>query len=222
MPKLVLKSADGEGQAIDLPAGRHVFGRGAESDFQLEHPSVAERHCEIEVTGDEMIVRDLGSMSGTYVNGEFAGGAKVKSQQTLRIGDLEFVVEGAPVKVIVPETAGPAKVWQREMPGGWWSCAKHHSERGVGECEKCHRIWCPHCLHRIGLQGRKPLLLCPECGGMCGPVKRKVQAVRRGFWSRLFYFLFGWLVGKPRRKVVVRKAAPAETHPPSKLKIKKK
>ncbi len=226
MARLVLKSGNGAAQAYDLKAGRYLFGSSPDNDFQLDHASVAEHHCEIEITAEEMIVRDLGSLSGTYVNGRFAEGAKVQSTQTLRIGDLEFAVEGAPAKVLVPQTSGPGKVWQVEMPDGYTSCAQHHSERGVVECIKCHRVWCGHCVHRIGLQGKKPLRLCPECGALCGPARHKVQKAKKGFWAWLWRFLFGWMRRKRVTQVVttkpVKPKAKAKPKPPCNLRIKGK
>lgn len=226
MPKLVLKTEAGKGQAYDLKSGRYLFGTSPDNDFQLDHPSVAEHHCEIEVTPEEMIVRDLGSLAGTYVNGKFAEGAKIQSTQTLRIGDLEFSVEGGPARVFVPQTAGPEKLWQVDMPDGYTSCAKHHSERGIVECNKCQRVWCTHCVHRIGLKGKKALRLCPECGSLCGPAKHKVQRVKKGIWARLFDFFFGWMRRKRVKQVEttkpVKPKAKPKPQPPCNLKIKGK
>lgn len=193
MPKLIPKTGEGNGPPLEMRAGRYYLGSSAEADFQLDHSSVAELHCEIEVTDDAMTVKDLGSMSGTYINGQPVREARIDSGQVLRVGDVEFQVEGAPVRIVVPTVSGPERVWQIELTDGSASCARHHSERGVAECTKCKRVWCTHCLRRVGLQGKKPLRLCPECGAVCGPVRRRVKVVKKGFFARLWEFLFGWL-----------------------------
>ncbi len=64
---------------VDLQPQKTIrIGRTAESDLQLDHPSVSRRHAEI--SGD--VLRDLGSANGTYVNG-----SRISGTHTLRAGD---------------------------------------------------------------------------------------------------------------------------------------
>jgi eukaryotic-like serine/threonine-protein kinase len=53
-----------------------TIGRGADCSVQLlgdAHISVSRRHCQIDMTPSAIRVRDLGSLNGTYVNGELIG-----------------------------------------------------------------------------------------------------------------------------------------------------
>jgi hypothetical protein len=161
-------------------------------------------------------------MSGTYVNGSARKESRLDTNQILRIGDLEFKVQGAPVQIIVPKLTAQEKLQSVEMADGWPSCARHHRDRGIAECTKCHRSWCGHCLHRIGLQGKAPLRLCPECGGVCGPARRKLKLRKQGFFARLFDFLFGWLFRRRVQKPAATDASKPDDQPPTKLKIKGK
>lgn len=65
---------------LNLPA---LVGRGREATLKLLHPQVSRKHCEIREAGDQLLVRDLGSMNGTYVAGK-----RIKEQSTLAPGQL--------------------------------------------------------------------------------------------------------------------------------------
>ena len=65
---------------LNLPA---LVGRGREATLKLLHPQVSRKHCEIRESGDRLLVRDLGSMNGTYVAGK-----RIKEQSTLAPGQL--------------------------------------------------------------------------------------------------------------------------------------
>lgn len=56
---------------VSVAAGaRMVAGRGSTVDFTLRDPGVSRRHFEVENQSDGLVLRDLGSKGGTYVNGE--------------------------------------------------------------------------------------------------------------------------------------------------------
>lgn len=220
--KLVLKTGANAGLILEIGEGSHCLGSGSDLALRVEDPSIGERHCELTLTADALLVRDLESLSGTYINAKPVTEARLDNGQLLRVGDLEFEVVGAPVKVFVPKITAPAKIFQVEMAGGFLSCATHHSVRGAAQCQKCNRAWCLHCLHRIGLQGKAALKLCPECGGLCGPVKHRLPKVKKSFWARLFDFFFGWLRPKRKQQVLIKKRASKPGPPVSKLKIKGK
>jgi ABC-type multidrug transport system ATPase subunit/pSer/pThr/pTyr-binding forkhead associated (FHA) protein len=69
------------------------FGRQDDAELQIPHLSVSRLHCELVREGDALVVRDLGSRSGTLLNGApVSGGQRVKSGDTLRLGDVEIRV----------------------------------------------------------------------------------------------------------------------------------
>ena len=47
-----------------------MIGRSDDVDVQLEDCSVSHYHCKIDNLGGVVVVRDLGSRLGTYVNGD--------------------------------------------------------------------------------------------------------------------------------------------------------
>lgn len=69
------------GQIFDLKLGKNVFGRGGSSDFKVQSLGISKEHCEVHVYKDKMMIVDLKSSNGTFVNG-------VKIQNSLvRVGD---------------------------------------------------------------------------------------------------------------------------------------
>lgn len=69
------------GQIYDLKLGKNVFGRGGVSDMKIQSLGISKEHCEIHVYKDKMMIVDLKSSNGTFVNG-------VKIQNSIvRVGD---------------------------------------------------------------------------------------------------------------------------------------
>lgn len=46
-----------------------LIGRHAECDVRLDSPQVSRRHCCVALAYDRLVIRDLGSANGTWVNG---------------------------------------------------------------------------------------------------------------------------------------------------------
>ncbi len=59
------------------------LGRGSKNTIRLPHPSVSTDHAEFLLKDDQLVVRDLESRNGTFVNG-----GRVRSSETVRPGDL--------------------------------------------------------------------------------------------------------------------------------------
>ncbi len=80
MAKLILATAEGQ-QAIDLrPA--NSLGRHPNNSIQLLDKIVSKEHCILELRDGRFVLRDLGSLNGTYVNGE-----RVRGEMFLKHGD---------------------------------------------------------------------------------------------------------------------------------------
>ncbi|MFV1964440.1 MAG: FHA domain-containing protein [Pirellulaceae bacterium] len=73
--------------ALDLPA---IIGRSREATVKLPHPLVSRRHCEIFETGGRLMVRDLGSMNGTFVGNERVTECVLRSGDLLTVGTVTF------------------------------------------------------------------------------------------------------------------------------------
>ena len=83
MAKLVLLSAGMTGRSHELKVDKTTIGRVDDNTFQIAEPSVSSHHCEVLLRGSDVVVRDLNSTNGTYVNGE-----RVHAQRLLADGDV--------------------------------------------------------------------------------------------------------------------------------------
>src|SRR6185369_16464746 len=80
MARLILATAEGQ-QAIELRP-INSLGRHPNNTIQLLDKIVSKEHCIVEQRDGMFILRDLGSLNGTYINGE-----RVRGEQLLRHGD---------------------------------------------------------------------------------------------------------------------------------------
>jgi adenylate cyclase len=80
MARLILQTAEGQ-QAIDLRPVNSL-GRHPNNSIQLLDKIVSKEHCIIELRGDHWVLRDLGSLNGTFVNNE-----RVRGEAPLKHGD---------------------------------------------------------------------------------------------------------------------------------------
>src|SRR4051794_19194778 len=74
-----------EVEEIHLSAGCNSVGREGDVNIVLPHPSVSRRHCELWLTDDAVLVRDLDSRNGTYVEGERVFEAAISEGQRVRL-----------------------------------------------------------------------------------------------------------------------------------------
>jgi CheY-like chemotaxis protein len=81
--------------AHELGEGWVTIGRGDSNNFQLVEPSISGRHCEVRLRGTELIVRDLLSSNGTFIDGKQITEAVLNPGQTLRLGEVELRFEAA-------------------------------------------------------------------------------------------------------------------------------
>jgi hypothetical protein len=94
-PKLRVHTAAGlkAGSAYDLSDGA-LLGRGDGADIRLEDAFASTRHARLVPEGDVIVLEDLGSTNGTYLNGEpLRGPQPLHIGDRIKIGDSEFSFE---------------------------------------------------------------------------------------------------------------------------------
>jgi adenylate cyclase len=80
MARILLATPEGQ-QVVELRA-HNTLGRHPSNTIQLLDKIVSKEHCVIEKRGETFVLRDLGSLNGTYINGE-----RVIGEQALKHGD---------------------------------------------------------------------------------------------------------------------------------------
>jgi pSer/pThr/pTyr-binding forkhead associated (FHA) protein len=128
MLRLVILSPGMTGRVLDLRAERSTIGRAEDNTFPIVEPSVSSHHCEILLRGQEVVVRDLDSTNGSYINREKVTEKVLKPNQILRLGqiDLRLETDAAP---------GPGKQqFDRTavIPGGVKLTELEQGARGTG------------------------------------------------------------------------------------------
>lgn len=99
--QVVLKVVGGknDGREINIAVPRFIIGRGDTAHLRPSSDLVSREHCEILVTEGKVMLNDLKSRNGTFVNGKELSETHVaKSGDSLRVGRLQFEVVIDPVK----------------------------------------------------------------------------------------------------------------------------
>lgn len=165
MAKLVIKGKGLRDEVLKLKEGVNRLGRSTANDFVVLDYTVSRFHCEVDVNADTLVVRDLDSANGTFVDDQPVTQAELCDGQTLRLGNVRLEVCEAPKPV--PEGAVPM-------------CALHPTYPANMECTQCHKIFCGTCIHILRRSGGKLLRLCPVCSGYCVPLGA-LRAGSKGF-----------------------------------------
>jgi predicted component of type VI protein secretion system len=108
MARLIVNPRTPQAYEIQLKPGENYIGRGFANDFKLEDPSVSGSHCQLMVNGGAVLLRDLGSTNGTYVNRSQIKEASLLPGQVIRIGAVEMVFESGGKSATRPIPAAAA------------------------------------------------------------------------------------------------------------------
>ena len=96
---LVVKRGPNAGSRFLLDKDVTTTGRHPESDIFLDDVTVSRRHAEFLRQDGEFVVRDVGSLNGTYLNRERIDDAKLANGDEVQIGKFRLVfLTGAPVQ----------------------------------------------------------------------------------------------------------------------------
>ena len=88
--KLIVVGGDAKAKevALRLPT---IIGRGKDVTLTLPHPLVSRQHCELDEQSGWLVVKDLGSLNGTYVNNRrIKDTQKLPPNHLLTLGNVTF------------------------------------------------------------------------------------------------------------------------------------
>ena len=141
-------------------ASRSIAGSsiriGRAGDLRLEDPGISRLHAVVEFSGDGITVADLGSASGTFLNGRLVDRARVSKGDVIGVGETSLLIDG------FDATPSPAA---RTGAGG--SSVRYCSLRILDKC--------PHCGAGLPVNGLLDTVLCGNC--------QKETNLRAGYWK---------------------------------------
>ena len=89
----ILRSSDPE-MTLRLPHdGIRTIGRSARAEFIVEAALVSRLHCRLTSDSDSLLVEDLESTNGIFVNGAKVERANLAAGDILSVGRVDFSVE---------------------------------------------------------------------------------------------------------------------------------
>ncbi len=117
MPKLVVITKGLAALSQELGESWVTIGRSEGNTFQISEASVSGQHGEVRLQGEDLLIRDLQSTNGTFVDDKKITEGILKPGQTLRLGEVELRLEpsvpteaqGAAFMSKMLLTASPAK-----------------------------------------------------------------------------------------------------------------
>lgn len=89
-PRLLLTKGPEPGTEFVIDAVPLVIGSDPTVAIALKVPRLAPKHAEVALRGEHVYVRDLGSNSGTWINGEKAGAEPLRNGDALVVQEMEF------------------------------------------------------------------------------------------------------------------------------------
>lgn len=118
-PKVrVTAGPDAGSEAVLEPGSALVIGRARDADLPLSDPEASRRHVEVKLRGDQIVVRDLGSRTGSLLGERALGGADVvwRPGERLRVAGSELECAFEAVQALAELERQPdSKVPEREL-----------------------------------------------------------------------------------------------------------
>jgi pSer/pThr/pTyr-binding forkhead associated (FHA) protein len=109
MAKLVILTQGMTGRTHELKVDKTTIGRVEDNLFQIAEPSVSSHHCEVLLRGNEVVIKDLNSTNGTFIDDEKITESVLKPGHTLRLGQIELRLEDDAAAPASAPAAAPSK-----------------------------------------------------------------------------------------------------------------
>ena len=112
-----------------LAIGEHNIGRSTENPIRAQSDCVSRCHAKLTVSSNNLIVEDLGSTHGTYINGvALKGPTPIELNQAIQLGDLFLTVQHHTTDTKAPSLYIPGDM----IGGGRYSLIREIGRGGGG------------------------------------------------------------------------------------------
>lgn len=108
--QLVVTRGRSASTVVNLVDGVTTAGRQDECQLRIKSSQVSRQHCQFYEKNGMLLVKDLGSSNGTFLNGKKIDGQRVlEPGDEVTIGPIKFKVQkiGQPLLEKAPESSGP-------------------------------------------------------------------------------------------------------------------
>jgi two-component system cell cycle response regulator len=78
------------GKKYNLNRPQIIIGRSSKADIQIDQEAVSRNHCKIINTGKAILLRDMGSTNGTYINDELIDEYVLRDGDYIKVGRCIF------------------------------------------------------------------------------------------------------------------------------------
>ena len=109
VPRFVLRGVSGAAFGKTFPVGKEVLiGRQADCDIPIPAEEVSRHHARAKPTADGLMVEDLGSANGTWVNGKRVQSGLLRPGDELRLDTIRFLLIAPGTEIPKSAAASPA------------------------------------------------------------------------------------------------------------------
>jgi len=164
------------GQVFSLQPGKHRFGRGPACQFQIQAPGISKEHMEITVLADKIILTDLRSSNGTYLNGVRVQGGLLKMGDKISLHNILLDVVSIASRGPVPNAStakGTPGAAQANLP------AVHYPNQpaamGMGSAHSVQSEAMPNFYDSGNYSSAGPAAAAPQFGNSVGRSWGKVE-----------------------------------------------
>lgn len=169
---------DGTDQVYRLSEGRTRLGRTSQNDLQIDELTISDQHCEFEVKEGKVFVRDVGSFSGTFLDGKLIEEAEVHSGQVLNLGSFSIHISSIATYSKRDEKRKDDIMLPQLLSDGTYSCQMHLNQRANFECKTCYTLFCEACFSRTGQHLEE--VSCPKCNKILHHIDWSKMHVKKG------------------------------------------
>ena len=170
MARLIINPGTPNAWPVELAIGENIIGQGAENQITLDHPSVSPVHCSLTLGGGVAVLKDLGSSSGTSVNGQPVEEVALAPGTRFRAGEVELEFDpGLPTAI----SAQPNSEVVLAPVADGTRCKYHPQSLARHYCPRCRRAYCELCVEtRSNFESSKRM--CRVCGSPCQYIKARL------------------------------------------------
>ncbi|HEV2668583.1 MAG TPA: protein kinase, partial [Blastocatellia bacterium] len=120
--RLLITASDGSEREFELPASAITIGKAEDNQLRIADGAISRKHAVIEPNGGDLLIKDLGSLNGIYVNDLRVGehGQILRDGDRIEIGRTKMIFRSAPLPppvITSASTTAGASSYNFSSPG---------------------------------------------------------------------------------------------------------